>query len=119
MNNDQLEACLKDLKSSSYEPDKIDSRLEERMMELSSKLRKKRRKTKHLAVVTVLLLVSATGFVALGGDSVVMNYIAPSTERDAEGNPVPYDFDWGKWLHSVHDHLWQHFHGHHGDKVGT
>jgi hypothetical protein len=119
MNNDQLEACLKNLKSSSCEPDKIDGRLEERMMELSSKLRKKRRKTKHLAVVTVLLLVSATGFVALGGDSVVMNYIAPSTERDANGNPVPYDFDWGKWLHSVHDHLWEHFHGHHGGKGGT
>ncbi len=114
MNDDQLEVCLRNLKSSSREPDSIDGCLEERMMELQSGLNKSRRRTKRWAVIMALLLVSGTGFVALGGDSAVMNYIAPSTEKDAEGNPVPYDFSWGKWMHGVHDHLWQHFRRHHG-----
>jgi hypothetical protein len=85
------------------------------MMELSMNLRKKSRRTKRVAIFMALLLVSGTGFVALGGDSVVMNFIAPSAERDAQGNPVPYDFDWGNFFHSIHDHLWEHFHGHHGN----
>ena len=115
MNNDNqlLEACLRKLKSSSREPEEIDERLEERMMELNLNVRKKRTRTKRVATVLALLLVSGTGFVALGGDSVVMNYIAPSNEKDAQGNPVPYDFDWGNWFHSIHNHLWEHFHGHH------
>ncbi|HUP78841.1 MAG TPA: hypothetical protein VM260_09815 [Pirellula sp.] len=113
MNEDQLEACLKKLKSSSREPDKIDGCLEKRMMELCSGLKKNRRRTKRLAVIMALLLVSGTGFVAFGGDSAVMNYIAPSAEKDAEGNPVLYDFSWGKWMHSIHDHLREHFRSQH------
>ena len=114
MNEDQLEVCLRNLKSSSREPDKIDRCLEERMMELCSDLKKNRRRTKRLAATVALLLISGTGFVALGGDSAVMNYISPSTEKDAEGNPVPYDFNWGKWMHGLHDHLWEHFRSLHG-----
>ena len=114
MNEDQLEACLKNLKSSSREPDKIDGFLEERMMELCSGLKKNRRRTKRLAVIMALLLVSGTGFVALGGDSAVMNYIAPSAEKDAEGNSLPYDFSLGRWMHGLHDHLWEHFRKLHG-----
>lgn len=114
MNDDQLEACLRNLKSSSSEPDNIDSCLEERIMELHSGLSKSRRRTKQWALIMAMLLISGTGFVALGGDSAVMNYIAPSAEKDADGNPVPHDFSWSKWMHRVHDHLWQHFHNHHG-----
>ena len=114
MNNDQLEACLGNLKSSSREPDKVDGCLEERMMELYSSIGKKRRRTKRLAVCMTVLLIAGTSFVALGGDSAVMNYVAPSTEKDADGNPVPYDINWGKWMHSLHDHLWEHFRSHHG-----
>ncbi len=114
MNNDQLEACLRNLKSSSREPDRIDGCLEGRMMELCTSAKKKRVRTKRLAAIMALLLVSGTGFVALGGDSAVMNYVSPSTEKDAEGNPVPYDFSLGKWMHRLHDHLWEHFHRHHG-----
>ena len=114
MNDDQLEACLRNLKSSSREPDKIDGYLEERMMELCSNTRKKCRRTKQVAAIMALLLVSGTGFVALGGDSAVMNYISPSTEKDAEGNPVPHDFSLARWMHRIHDHLWEHFRSHHG-----
>ena len=118
MTKDPLEACLENLKSSSREPDTIDGPLEERMMELSTKLKKKSKRTRRLTAVVALLLISGSGFVALGGDSAVMNYIAPSTELDAQGNPVPYDIDWGGWLHRIHDHLWEHFHGRH-DHGGT
>jgi hypothetical protein len=112
MNDDQLEACLRSLKSSSREPDTIDSHLEERMMDLSSKIKTRRRRTKRAVVIMALFLVSGMGFVALGGDSAVMNYISPSMEKDAEGNAVPYDFSLAKWMRKMHDHLWEHFHGH-------
>ncbi len=111
MINDPLEVCLKNLKSSSREPDEIDGRLEERIMELSTSLRMKKRRSRRFISTMALLLITGTGFVAFGGDSAVMNYIAPSDEKDAEGNPVPYDFNWGHWLHRAHDHLWDHFHG--------
>ena len=65
-----------------------------------------------MVTVMALLLISGTGFVAMGGDSAVMNYISPSTEKDMEGNPVPYDFSLGSWMLKMHDHLWNHFHGH-------
>ena len=115
MNDDQLEACLKSLKSSSIEPDRIDVNLEEQMMELNCNIQKRKRRTKRIVTIMALLLASATGFVALGGDSAVMNYISPSTEKDADGNTVPYDFRWGKWLHKMHDHVWEHFHGPRGN----
>ena len=115
MNDDQLEACLKDLKSSSREPDTIDSFLEERVMKMSSNINRKQIRTKRLIVILSVLLVSATGFVALGGDSAVVNYISPSTEKDADGNTVPYDFSIGKWLHNMHDHIYDHFHRQHGE----
>jgi hypothetical protein len=111
MNDEQLEACFRNLKSSSCEPDNVDSQLEERMMDLNASLKKNRRRTKQLAFIMAMLLITCTGFVAVGGDSVVMNLISPSTEKDAAGNPIPYDFNWGKWIHSLHDHLWEHFHG--------
>ena len=113
MNNEQLESCLITLKSSSREPDVINGCLEERMMELHLSLKKRSLRTKRLTAIMALLLVSGTGFVALGGDSAVVNYISPSTEKDAEGNVVPHDFSMGKWLHRIHDHLWEHFHSHH------
>jgi hypothetical protein len=94
----------------------IDNELEDRMISLYSTMGKKRVRTRRLAVLMALVLVSGTSFVALGGDSVVMNYISPSTEKDADGNPIPYDFSVGKWLHRVHDHLWKHFREFHGVK---
>lgn len=115
MNDDQLEMCLRNLKSSSREPDTIDNNLEERMMGLSSKIKMSRRRTKRIITVMALVLLSGTGFVALGGDSVVMNYIAPSHEKDTEGNPIPSDFSLGKWLHKIHDHVWEHFKSRHGN----
>jgi hypothetical protein len=113
MNNDQLETCLRSLKSSSCEPDKIDGDLEERMMNLCVSTRTKRRRMNQLAAIAAVLLISGTGFVALGGDTAVMNYISPSTEKDEEGNTIPHDFSVGKWMHSLHDHLWEHFRRHH------
>ena len=83
------------------------------MMELSSSTIKKSISTKRYVAIMAVLLASGTGFVALGGDSAVVNYISPSTEKDAEGNIVPHDFSMGKWLHGLHDHLWEHFHGRH------
>ena len=114
MNDDQLEARLRDLKSSLREPDKLDTCLEDRIMALSTCTTKKCNRKKRLVAVMAVLLVTGTGFVALGGDSAVVNYISPSTEKDAEGNIVPHDFSLGKWFHQVHDHLWEHFHRHHG-----
>ena len=114
MNNDQLEACLKSLKSSSVEPDSIDSCLEERMMELCVTTTRKRRRTRRWIAMMALLMVFCTGFVAMGGDRAVLNYLSPSTEMDEEGNLVPHDFSLGKWMHRLHDHLWEHFHGAHG-----
>ena len=114
MNDDQLEACLRNVKSSSREPDRIDGHLEERMMELFSGTGKRRLRRKRLAAFLAILLVSGSGFVSLGGDSAVMNYISPSTEKDADGNPVPYKMNWGKWMHAVHDHLREHFRSLHG-----
>lgn len=113
MNDDQLEASLKNLKSSSREPDAIDTCLEERMMELNTMVKKKRLRTKKLAAIMAVFLIFGTGFIALGGDTAVMNYIVPSSELDIEGNPIPYDFSVGKWLHQLHDHLWDHFHESH------
>lgn len=114
MNEDQLDVRLRDLKSSSREPDTFDTCLEDRIMELSACTTKKRRRTKKLAALMAVFLVSGTGFVALGGDSAVVNYISPSTEKDADGNIVPHDFSLGKWFHKIHDHLFEYFHGHHG-----
>lgn len=114
MNDDQLEMCLRDMKSSSCEPDKVDGILEEQIMGLSSSLKKGRRSRKQMLTLAAIVLLSATGFVALGGDSAVMNYIAPSQEKDADGNPVPYDFSWGDWMHKIHDHVWDHFKSHRG-----
>ncbi len=113
MNNEQLESCLIKLKSSSREPDRIDGCLEERMMELHASTKKRSLRTKRVAAIMALLLVSGTGFVALGGDAAVVNYVSPSTEIDADGKVVPHDFSMGKWLHRMHDHLWEHFHRHH------
>ena len=110
MNDDQLEARLRDLKSSSREPDRLDTSLEDRMMKLSTCTTKNRIRTKRLVAVMAVFLAMGTGFVALGGDAAVVNYISPSTEKDADGNIVPHDFSVGKWFHEVHDHLWNHFH---------
>lgn len=111
MNNEKLEMQLRELKSSANAPDDFDRGLEDKILELSVNMQKKRRRARRLTACIALFLVSATGFVALGGDSVVMNYIAPSSDRDAAGNPIPYEVNWGKWLHKMHDHLWEHFHG--------
>jgi hypothetical protein len=40
----------------------------------------------------------------------MVNYISPSTEKDADGNIVPHDFSLGKWFHKAHDHLFEYFH---------
>ena len=83
-------------------------------MELCSSTGKSRQRRKRLAAIMAMLFVSGSGFVALGGDSAVANYIFPSTEKDAEGKPVPYELEWGKWMHRIHDHLWEHFRSLHG-----
>lgn len=114
MNEDPLETRLRDLKSSPCGPDTFDTCLEDRMMELSTYTMKKRIRTKRFVAMMAVILVAGTGFVALGGDSAVVNYISPSTEKDAEGNIVPHDFSLGKWFHEIHDHVWEHFHGRHG-----
>jgi hypothetical protein len=116
MHNDQVESCLRELGSSSREPDGIDKNLEERMMDLHASIGKRSILTRRLAAVVVVLLVTGTGFVAIGGDTAVVNYVSPSTEVDADGNIVPHDFSLGKWMHRVHDHLWDHFRSHHGIK---
>ena len=116
MNEDQLDVRLRDLKSSSREPDTIDTSLEDRIMKLSTCSTMKRRRTKRLVTMVAVLLVSGTGFVALGGDSAVVNYISPSTEKDADGNIVPHDFSLGKWFHKAHDHLFEYFHDLHNGK---
>lgn len=114
MNDDQVEACFAKLKSSSREPDMIDNELENRMIQLHSKMGRNRIRSRRVAVVMALLLLSGSSFVAFGGDTVVANYIAPSSEKEADGNPIPHDFSIGKWLHQAHDHLWKHFHAMHG-----
>jgi hypothetical protein len=116
MNGEQVEAYLLGLKSSSREPDAIDSELEDRMMNLHLSMGRKRRRTRRLAVAMALVLVFGTSFVAMGGDSAVINFISPSTEKDADGNPIPHDYSVGKWLHRIHDHLWKHFREFHGVK---
>jgi hypothetical protein len=116
MNEDQLDVRLRDLKSSSREPDTFDTCLEDRIMKLSTCTTIKRRRTKKLVTMVAVLLVSGTGFVALGGDSAVVNYISPSTEKDADGNIVPHDFSLGKWLHKAHDHMFEYFHDLHTGK---
>lgn len=113
MNDDQLEARLRDLKSSSREPDRLDTCLEDRIKKLSTSTTKNRIRTSRLVALMAILLVTGTGFVALGGDAVEVNYISPSREKDADGKIVPHDFSLGKWFHEVHNHLWNHFHGHH------
>ncbi len=80
-------------------------------MDLYSSMRRRRLRASRCAAAAALFLVLGTGFVALGGDSAVINLISPSTEKDAEGNLIPHDFSVGKWLHRLHDHLWDHFHG--------
>lgn len=116
MNEDQLDVRLRDLKSSSRGPDTFDTCLEDRIMKLSTCATKNRKRTQKLVAMMAVLLVAGTGFVALGGDSAVVNYISPSTEKDADGNIVPHDFSLGKWLHKAHDQLFEYFHGHHSDK---
>ena len=110
MNEDQLDVRLRDLKSSSREPDTFDTCLEDRIMNLSTCTMQNRKTTKRLVAMMVVLLVSGTGFVALGGDSAVVNYISPSTEKDADGKIVPHDFSLGKWFHKAHDQLFEYFH---------
>jgi len=36
-----------------------------------------------------------------------------SAARLKKEKQTAYDIDWGNWFHSVHNHLWEHFHGHH------
>ncbi len=113
MNDDQLDMCLRSLKSSSCEPAEINVVLEERMMNLFSSLKKREGRTRRLATAIALLLIGGTGFIALGGDSMVMNYIVPTSTVDEFGNavepPVPR---WGGLMRHIHDHLWRHWHGH-------
>ncbi|MEI8212567.1 MAG: hypothetical protein WCI02_10490 [Planctomycetota bacterium] len=116
MNNDQIEEYLMGLKSSSREPDAIDGELEERMMNLHLSMGKKRLRSRRLAVAMALGLVFGTSFVAMGGDTAVINFVSPSTEKDEDGNPIPHDFSVGKWLHQAHDHLYKHFREFHGVK---
>ena len=85
-------------------------------MDLHASIGRKRFVTRRLAAIMVVFLVTGTGFVAMGGDTAVINYVSPSTEKDAEGNIVPHDFSFGKWMHQMHDHLWHHFQRHHGTK---
>ena len=113
MNDDQLDKCFQNLKSSVNVPVTIDTRLEERVMELTTCLKNRRTRTRRLVATIALLFVAGTGFVAMGGDSAVINYISPSAELDEQGNPIPYDANWGKWLRSFHDHVWEHFRMHH------
>lgn len=112
MNNEQLECCLKKLKSSSGEPDIIDDRIEEKMMKEFSVMKSNRTRMRRVAVVFAVLLICCTGFVAVGGDATIKNYISATAEVDENGNPVPDSEPlWTYLMRHVHEHLKSHAHG--------
>ena len=123
MNDNQLEDCLKNLMASQCGPASVDARLEERIMIEFSKSKSKRRRTRRLAFIGAVFLICGTGFVALGGDLAVMNYISPTSAVDASGNPVSHsESRWSGFcrhvhvhLMHIHNHLWDHWRSHHGE----
>jgi len=112
VNNEQLESCLRKLKSSSCEPDVCDDRIEEKIMKEHLQMKSNRGRMKRVVVVFALLLLCGAGFVVAGADATVMNYFNSNSERDANGNPVQEaESLWTYMLRHVHDHL-RHIHGH-------
>lgn len=113
MNDEQLESCLRQWKHSSTEPVMVDLLLEEQMMSEMKTVRTSRNRLRRAAIILSVLFIGATGFLVAGGDAAVVNYVAPSTGVDEQGNPVPeYEAIWTSLLHHVHAHF-RSFHGEH------
>ena len=114
MNNEQLESCLKKLKSSSREPDVIDELLEKRIMN-EMKQRSSRTGVRRLAFKLSIFLVCFAGLLCVG--AVVADNISVATSKlDPDGNVVVHSESLWKYLmYHVHEHLkdlHEHLRGH-------
>ena len=112
MNENQLESCLKKLKSSSCEPDGFDEQIEARIRKEFHMLKSNRRRRNRIAVVLAVFVICGTGFVVAGGDETVMQLLSSPTVTDATGNPSEKSNSlWSKFISHIHDHL-RKLHGH-------
>ncbi len=104
MNNEQLESCLKKLKSSSRKPDMIDEVLEKRIMNEMNQ-RSNRSGIKRLAFKLSIFLACCVGLFFVG--AVVADNINVATSKlDPEGNVVVHSESLWKYLmYHVHAHL--------------
>lgn len=115
MNNEQLESCLKRLKSSSCGPGAADESIEKLMMNEFATLKSNQIRTRRIALVFGIILLCGTGFVAAGGDVSVKNYIGSSS--DVDGNPIHESESlWFYLIRHVHAHLGRHGSMHHGSE---
>lgn len=112
MNDQYLESCLQRLKSSACEPENVNERLEERIMEEYAMVQVGNRRSKRIKIALMLLVICSVGFLAAGGDAAVVNGVAGSFESTGgdrsqqQNKSIPkYQPIWKMLMHHVHDHI--------------
>jgi hypothetical protein len=110
MNNDQLDGLLSKLKSNLAEanprdPISVDLVLEQRLLQSQRKISMKRRRMKLAAALAVVFFLGGAGFVAAGGEAMLM-----PKPKDATQSAPPREGPILRHIHQFLRHIHDHFH---------